>query len=116
MDNPGDLTHPEPDYRMSLAAERTYLAYTRTALALVAAGVGVVGALPDAGLLTLRRSTGAVLVGLGLLIAVSARLRWKEVDTAMRAGLPLPRSRTTIPITVGVSIVAVLGLVLVALV
>jgi len=39
----------EPDYRMSLAAERTYLAYVRTALALLAAGVAVAGALPDAG-------------------------------------------------------------------
>ncbi|MDT4977714.1 MAG: hypothetical protein QOG98_3472, partial [Pseudonocardiales bacterium] len=39
----------EPDYRMSLAAERTYLAYLRTGLALLAAGVAVVGALPDAG-------------------------------------------------------------------
>ena len=37
----------EPDYRTSLAAERTYLAYVRTALALLAAGVAVAGALPD---------------------------------------------------------------------
>ena len=39
----------EPDYRMSLAAERTYLAYLRTGLALTAAGVAVAGAFPQAG-------------------------------------------------------------------
>ena len=36
----------EPDYRMTLAAERTYLAYARTALAFMAGGVAVAGALP----------------------------------------------------------------------
>ena len=39
----------EPDYRMSLAAERTCLTDVLTALALMAAEVAVVGALPDAG-------------------------------------------------------------------
>ena len=55
----------EPDYRMSLAAERTYLAYVRTSLALLAAGVAVVGVLPNAGHLPLRRATGLVLVARG---------------------------------------------------
>ncbi|MDT4961149.1 MAG: putative rane protein [Pseudonocardiales bacterium] len=65
----------EPDYRMSLAAERTYLAYLRTGLALLAAGVAVVGALPDAGAQLLRRCVGLVLVGVGgtVLAAVVVR-------------------------------------------
>lgn len=107
---------PEPDYRMSLAAERTYLAYVRTALALLAAGVAVVGALPDAGHEGMRRVIGAVLVLTGLLVAVTARMRWREVDTAMRQGAPLPRARTSLPVAVGIVLAAVLALVLVLVV
>jgi len=80
----------EPDYRMSLAAERTYLAYLRTALALMAAGIGVAGALPDAGGKPLRRVIGVVLVLAGGALLVAARRRWLAVDQAMRRGEPLP--------------------------
>ncbi len=103
----------EPDPRMSLAAERTYLAYTRTALALLVAGVAVVGALPDAPHLMLRRLIGALVVGLGLLLATTAYGRWQRVDRAMRRGEPLPRSRTAVPLTAGLALAGVLALVLV---
>jgi len=106
----------EPDYRMSLAAERTYLAYVRTALALLAGGVAVVGALPDAGYLGLRRAIGLLLVLAGLLVAATARGRWRHIDTAMRRGDPLPVSRTTVPVSVAVVLAGVLAVVLVALV
>jgi putative membrane protein len=81
----------EPDYRMSLAAERTYLAYLRTGLALVAAGVAVVGALPDAGAELMRRAIGAWLVLVGGAVLGLARPRWRAVERAMRRGEPLPR-------------------------
>jgi putative membrane protein len=112
---PAPHRHPdsEPDYRMSLAAERTYLAYVRTALALLAGGVAVVGALPHAGHEGLRRVIGVLLVLVGLILAVAARMRWREVDAAMRQGDPLPRSRAITPVTVGVVLAAVLALVLV---
>jgi len=83
----------EPDYRMSLAAERTYLAYLRTGLALLAAGVAVVGALPDAGAQVLRRGVGLGLVLVGGTVLAAARPRWIAVDRAMRRGEPLPPSR-----------------------
>lgn len=82
----------EPDYRMSLAAERTFLAYLRTGLALLAAGVAVVGALPDAGAQVLRRCVGLVLVVVGGTVLAVARPRWVAVDRAMRRGEPLPSS------------------------
>jgi putative membrane protein len=106
----------EPDYRMTLAAERTYLAYVRTSLALLAAGVAVVGALPDAGHEGLRRVTGLVLVATGLLVTGAARLRWRAVDEAMRRGRPLPRAPVTTVLTVGTVLAAVLAVVLVLLV
>lgn len=104
---------PGVDYRMSLAAERTYLAYVRTSLALLAAGVAVVGALPDAGHEGLRRGIGVLLVLVGVVVAGSARLRWRQVETAMRRGEPLPRSRVTHVVTTGVVVAAGLALVLV---
>jgi len=105
----------EPDYRMSLAAERTFLAYVRTALALLAAGVAIVGAFQDAGHLPLRRALGALLVALGLYVAVQARRRWRQVDQAMRHGQPLPGGVLSLPITIGLVAAAVLAFLLVLL-
>jgi putative membrane protein len=95
---------------MTLAAERTYLAYIRTALALLAGGVAIVAALPEAGALTLRRIIGVLLVGLGAAVGGSAYSRWRRVDTAMRAGDRLPRSRTSVPLAVGILLSAGLAL------
>ena len=101
---------------MSLAAERTYLAYVRTSLALLAAGVAGVGALPDAGYVGLRRIIGLVLVATGLLVTATARLRWRAVDRAMRQGEPLPPAPVTTVLTVGTLVAAVLAVVLVVVV
>lgn len=78
---------------MSLAAERTYLAYIRTGLALLAAGVAVVGALPHAGAEVLRRVIGVGLVIVGGTVLAAARPRWSTVIRAMRTGQPLPSAR-----------------------
>ena len=77
---------------MSLAAERTYLAYLRTGLAMTAAGVAVAGALPHAGASALRRGVGVALVLAALTMFVIARQRWLAVERAMRRGEPLPRA------------------------
>jgi putative membrane protein len=103
----------EPDYRMSLAAERTYLAYVRTSLALTAAGVAVVGALPDLGQEGLRRVIGILLVALGVTVALTARNRWRAVTDAMRQGRPLPRGWVGLMLTGGMVAAGVLALVLV---
>ena len=85
----------EPDYRMSLAAERTYLAYLRTGLALLAAGVAVAGALPDAGVQVFRRVVGVTLVVIGGAVIALGRYRWQSVDRAMRRGTTLPSPTST---------------------
>ena len=115
---PAAMTPPdgEPDYRMSLAAERTYLAYVRTALAFVAAGVAVVGALPAVGHEGLRRAMGVLLVLAGLVVAATARPRWRSVDRAMRAGMPLPANGPAGLVAAAVVAVAVLAMVLIAVV
>ena len=103
----------EPDYRMSLAAERTYLAYLRTGLALMAAGVGVAGALSDAGAKSLRRGIGVVLVLVGIGVLLAARRRWVAVDRAMRAGQPLPRTDGLLSLSWILAAIAVVAVVLI---
>lgn len=80
---------------MSLAAERTYLAYLRTGLGLIAAGVAVAAAFPEAGALLPRRVIGVVLVLTGSLVSREAVRRYRAVQAAMRRGEPLPRASLT---------------------
>jgi putative membrane protein len=98
----------EPDVRFSFANERTFLAWIRTALALLAAGVAV-----DAFDLDLadrtQRGLAALLVVLGLLCAVASWVRWAMAERAMRRGEPLPAAS-------GVSIILVLGVAFAALI
>ena len=80
---------------MSLAAERTYLAYVVRPWRCSRPASPWSGSSPTPGHLALRRVTGVVLVVVGLLVAVTARSRWRQIDTAMRTGAPLPRSRAS---------------------
>ncbi|MBM7772310.1 putative membrane protein [Actinokineospora baliensis] len=108
-DAPGD----EPDYRFTLANERTFLAWVRTALALVAGGVAVWQYLPDMGLPVLRSAIGIGLVVLGTVLAGLSHHRWRITQRAMRLGLPLPAGPQVPLVAVGVTAVAVAVLVLV---
>ena len=80
---------PEPDYRFSLANERTFLAWIRTSLALFAAGVGVIGVAGHFSTREGRAALGLALVMLGGLSASTAYRRWREADAAIRADRPL---------------------------
>ena len=104
----------EPDYRASLAAERTYLAYLRTGLAFVAAGVALAGALPHAGAANLRRVLGVLVIAAGGAVFGHAHRRWRAVQQAMRQQEPLPRSRFTQSMAWALLLVSV-GAVVVAL-
>jgi putative membrane protein len=101
---------------MSLAAERTYLAYLRTGLALMAAGVGVAGALPDAGAHALRRAIGVILVLAGAGVLVESRRRWIAVERAMRLGEPLPATPALRSLSWLVGAIALVAAVLVFLI
>lgn len=80
----------EPDPRFTLANERTYLAWTRTALAFLAGGTAL-EAFPINGLAeSFRTGLAVFVIGSGLLIALGAGVRWIRVERAMRHHKPLP--------------------------
>jgi putative membrane protein len=89
----GGPTETEPDPRFTLANERTFLAWSRTALALVAAGLAVVQLLPPfPGVPFGRHVIGVPLIVFGAVIAVAAYREMTLNQAALRRGDPLPRS------------------------
>lgn len=103
-----------PDYRFSLANERTFLAWIRTALALVAGGIAV-----DQFLTGLRwgvRLTIAVVLLAGAaLCALRAVNHWVRCERAMRRGEDLPASRFPVLLALGTTAAAVLVILVVVL-
>src|SRR6478736_2633955 len=79
----------EPDPRYSLANERTFLAWVRTAIALLAGGIALEAlGLPDND--GVRRVIAILLVLLGGGVTVFALQRWARIERAMRTGQPMP--------------------------
>ena len=89
---PGD-DGTEPDPRFTFANERTFLAWSRTALALVVAGLGIVQLLPPfPGVPWGRHALGVPLIVFGAVVAVTAYREWTRNQWAMRHEQPLARS------------------------
>src|SRR2546423_13485586 len=88
-----DAEGTAPDYRFSLANERTFLAWIRTGLALIGGGLGVAGFLPPLRVPHLREIVAVTLMLLGGVVAVRAVDHWARAERAMRLGRPLPPSR-----------------------
>jgi putative membrane protein len=110
---PDSAAESEPDYRFTLANERTFLAWQRTALGLLAASVAVVQLVPELTVPGARHLLGVFLAVLATLTAGVGLLRWGQVDRAIRRGLPLPRQPT--PAYLGLGLV-VIGLITLGLV
>ncbi len=100
-----------PDYRFTLANERTFLAWVRTALALIAAGVAVIRFVP--GLAVVRHALGFLLIGLGGLLAGLSYRHWQRNEQAMRLGRELPRSFVPRLVAVALVLASLVALVLV---
>lgn len=102
-----------PDYRFSFANERTFLAWIRTALALVAGGLAVTEVLPEFDLPGGRRLLGLPLIALGAVVALTSLRRWEDGERAMRLGDPLAHSPLQRVIAIGVGLAALISAVLV---
>ncbi len=95
-----------PDYRFSLANERTFLAWLRTALALIGGGFAVDQFLPDLRW-AWRAGLALALLGAGVLCALRAVNHWIRCERAMRRGEDLPVSRFPAVLSIVVAVVAV---------
>lgn len=97
----------EPDARFTLANERTFLAWIRTALALLAGGVALelLGLELNPGL---RLAASLLLVICGVVTPVIAWFGWGKAERAMRLARPLPSSPLGAMLGVAVSLAGLL--------
>ena len=94
-----ELTDP----RYTLANERTMLAWTRTALALIAAGLAFIQFIelvqPGG-----RRLIGVALIIIGSLVALVSGGEWRRREQAIREGRPIDMSWLGWVVTIGVAV------------
>ena len=96
----------EPDPRFTLANERTFLAWIRTGLGLLGGGIALEAFALDVPAVV-RTSASAILVLTSLVVSVTAMVRWRNVEMAMRRRHPLPAPTLTLVLTVGLTVATV---------
>ncbi|GAA4604249.1 hypothetical protein GCM10023195_14410 [Actinoallomurus liliacearum] len=110
--DPGEAA--APDVRFLFANERTFLAWSRTALALVAAGLAGVQVLrPFPGIPWSRDLLGVPLMVLGAVIATVGYLEFRRNHRALHQRRPLPRSWLPTILAVAVTVTALTSVVFV---
>lgn len=99
----------EPDARFSLANERTFLAWIRTSLALLAGGVALetlgLGLHPG-----FRLAASLLLIVTGVATPIQAWFGWIRSERALRLNTPLPSANLSLPLGISVLVVGVLVL------
>lgn len=103
-----ERTGRNPDPRFTFANERTFLAWNRTALALIAAGLAAAQFLRF-NLHGLRLVIAVPLIVLGAALAIASFLHWEDNERAMRLAQPLRYSWMPRVLTGGIALIAVLG-------
>jgi putative membrane protein len=77
----------EPDARFTFANERTFLAWNRTALALLVAGLAIAQPQPPfPGVRFGRHLLAVPLICLGAVVSVAGYLKWRRDQRALRLG------------------------------
>lgn len=82
----------EPDYRFTLANERTFLAWIRTALALLAGAIAIIQLVPHFGVPHISEMLGTFLALSSIAITLYSGWRWYRVQDAMQRDARLPPS------------------------
>ncbi len=96
----------EPDYRFSLANERTFLAWIRTALALLAGAIALDQLAPGLAPASVRAGLGVVLALGAAGMGSAAYRRWAQVDRAIRSGGTLPPTHILLVMTCCVVVIS----------
>jgi len=104
---------PQPDVQLSFANERTFLAWERTALGLITAGLAITQLLPSFDFPGGRRLIGLPLIGLGMVIGAVSYWEWRRNQDAIRDDRALTQSRLPLVVAIVVSVVALFGFILV---
>ena len=102
----------DPDPRFTFANERTYLAWNRTALALIGGGLAA-GQLLHFDSRAVRLIVSLPPIILGGVLAWTSYARWEANERAMRLGEPLPATGPPRVLAVALALVAVAVVVLV---
>ncbi len=95
-----------------MANERTLLAYMRTALSLLVAGLAVAASETVTDAPSWLAALGLPLITMAAWVSVSAKRRFVAVQQAMRLGQPLPVPALVLILPWGIASVAAVGLVL----
>jgi putative membrane protein len=104
----------EPDYRFTLANERTFLAWVRTSLGLLAASVAVRQLVEPFGVEGGRTALALLGIAASVVLVVGAYLRWVHVQLAVRRGEPLPPARLVPVVAAAIVVIAIVAFVMVA--
>ncbi|WP_140180953.1 YidH family protein [Providencia stuartii] len=99
-----------PDYRFSLANERTFLAWIRTALALLAGSIAVEQLLHETATPWIRILLSLFLACAGGITAIMALYRWRQNEIAMRTDEPLRYTSFLTMITLFITTIAIISL------
>ena len=102
------LAGKTPDYRFTLANERTFLAWIRTALALMAGAVGIEQFSPQLSSAELRTGISTLLLLAASVMGFMAWRRWRQNEYAMRLDSNLPYTRALIILAALMILLAIL--------
>lgn len=109
----GGVTEPpedqEIDYRFTLANERTFLSWIRTALGLLAGGVAVQTLVQPFHHIGVRHVLAASCLALAVLVSIGAYLRWRDVKDRMDRAQPLTGTLLVPLLAVSVGLIAILA-------
>jgi putative membrane protein len=110
LDEPLRDVGEEPDPRFTLANERTFLAWTRTSLALLAGGLAVSEFLHSEPR-TERLIIAIPFVVIAGVVAFTSYRRWEIIERALRLGKPLPHDPLPRGLAASIGCVALASLV-----